>query len=50
MATTQEGESSMERPRINDFLFNSDNKGLMTYISLFKPQFNHIFRENKDVC
>lgn len=46
MATTQEGESSMERPRISHFLFNSDNEVLITYISLFKPQ----FRENKDVC
>lgn len=30
-------ESSIERPKIKNFLLNPDNKGLMTYISLFNP-------------
>lgn len=31
---TQEGKVSTERPKMKNFLLNSDNEGLMTYIFL----------------
>lgn len=49
MQTTLEGKSSMERPKIKNFLLNPDNKGLMTNISLFNPSLI-FFQENNDVC
>lgn len=49
MQTTQEGKSSMERPKMKNFLLNPDNKGLMTYISIFNPSLI-VFWENNDVC
>lgn len=49
MQTTQEEKSSMERPKVKNFLLNPDNKGLMTYISIFNPSLI-VFWENNDVC
>lgn len=47
--TTQEGKSSTERLKIQNFLLNPDNEALMTYMAL-QAQFNCVFNENKDVC
>lgn len=50
MATTQEEKSSTKIPKMDSFLLNHDSKSLVTYISLFKPQFSCVFHENNDVC
>lgn len=49
MPTTWEGEFT-DRPKRKNFLLNPDNKGLMTYISSFRPQFNCVFGESNAVC